>query len=91
METIDDRIHRAAAAGDIDAVRVLLHEDFWDGKRWRPKAAPNAPDDTGSTAMFYAQMNDHPHVVDELANHGWTRMPEGLIFAGPGGRKMFWS
>ena len=91
METIDDRIHRAAAAGDVDAVRTLLHEDFWDGKRWRPKAAPNAPDDTGSTAMFYAQMNDHPHVVDELANHGWTRMPEGLIFAGPGGRKMFWS
>ena len=32
-----------------------------------------------------------PLVVDALSNHGWALMPKGLIFAGPGARKLFWS
>merc|ERR1711970_208549 len=79
----DDRIHRAAAAGNLTAVLSLLASPD-------PPAA-NAPDQDGRTAAFYAQMNGHLDVVDALARNGWTRMPEGLIFSGPGGRKCFWS
>ena len=76
-------LHRAAAAGDVEQVVRCLRAD--------PKPEPNAPDEAGRTAMFYAQVRQHHHIVNVLEGAGWMRMPEGNVFAGPGGRAMWWN
>jgi len=76
-------IHSAAAHGDLESVERCLAADT--------PPVRDCPDAYGRTAIFYAQMCGHTAVAATLEAAGWTPMPEGLIFAGPGGRRMFWA
>lgn len=76
-------IFAMAARGMRENIEELLRTD--------PDVTPNMPDADGRTAMFHAQVHGHTHVADVLEQHGWTRMPEGNLWRGPGGRAMFWS
>ena len=76
-------IHAAAAAGDVEQVAACLSSD--------PKPMPNAPDEQGRSAIFYAQILSHDTIVSLLTLAGWTPMPEGtLSYTGPGGRAIWW-
>ena len=76
-------LHTAAAAGDLALVQdILAYADS--------PPQPNAPDDEGRSAIFYSQIRGHSDVTAFLVQHGWTAMPEGNLYAGPGGRSMFW-
>ena len=79
---MDEALHAAAASGNLEVCRALLEADD------RPEA--NAPDSAGRSAIFYAQLAGHQQIANLLAFHGWTRMPEGNLHRGPGGRFMFW-
>jgi len=77
-------LHEAAGRGDLDAVRAALSSP--DGV-----AKPNAPDADGRSAIFYAQLRGHTEIIELLVSKGWTPMPEGCTFRGPGGRSCFWT
>ncbi len=55
-----ERLHRAAAAGDLPIVQKLLG----DG------SAVNAFDELGKTPLHYAVLGEHIAVVDWLLRHG---------------------
>lgn len=76
-------LHAMAARGNLHALKDLLAQPEHN--------QPNAPDAEGRTAIFYAQVHGHAEVVTLLEQHGWTRMPEGNLWRGPGGRAMWWS
>ena len=91
MVTENGNFHKLAAAGDCDGIRALLAAYKTEQGGRSILSIIDAPDANGFTAMFHAQMNGQHDAVRELEAAGWTKMPEGLIFTGPGGRKMFWS
>jgi len=74
-------IYDACKTGNVVCVRQHLASKM---------LKPNAPDSNGRSAIFYAQVHGHRAVVDLLVVHGWTKMPEGNMSVGPGGRKIFW-
>ena len=76
-------LHAAAASGNYELCEALLAEN--------PRPAPNAPDAEGRSAIFYAQLRGHSAVVALLAARGWTKMPEGNLHEGPGGRTIWWN
>merc|ERR1712178_246224 len=80
---LEHTLHAAAASGFLDVCVQLLNAD--------PRPMPNEPDAGGRSAIFYAQCCGHRDVVDLLVSHGWTKMPEGNMHVGPGGRQMWWN
>lgn len=78
-------LHRAAQAGDLDAVNAILAALVQDGR-----LPTNEPDDEGKSAIFYAQVAGHEAIVNILAEAGWTKMPQGNLFTSGSGRPMFW-
>jgi len=76
-------LHEAAQHGDTEAVRRIL-----SGLDDLPV---NEPDDAGRSAIFYSQIHGFDDITDLLAARGWSKMPEGSIFRGPGGRQCFWT
>lgn len=80
-------LHRAAATGDFAAASSIVASYATD----RNNKHVNEPDETGNSAIFYAQLAGHDSIVAMLAAHGWEKMPEGNIFVGAGGRRCFWS
>jgi ankyrin repeat protein len=56
----DQRLHRAAEAGDLPAVRELLGSG----------CPVNAFDELGKTPLHYAVLGEHFGVVDYLLRHG---------------------
>lgn len=72
----------AVAIDDFESVDILLQGA-------EPPAA-NEADETGHTALFYAQLLGHRAIAAALVEAGWTSMPETNLFQGAGGRLCFW-
>ena len=63
----DDRLHKAAHRGDIDAVRTLLAD----------KPDPDERDSFGGTALHAAMFQDNPEIVELLLDSGLDPNAQG--------------
>lgn len=80
-------LHKACQEGDINRVQMIL-----DAAREANVIDEliNQPDDDARSAVFYSQLLGCDEVTELLASSGWTKLPEGTLMRGPGGRNMFW-